>query len=474
MKPNILFLLIDSFGSDKCFGNKKTSITPNLDSMIKNGVYFTQAISSAPVTCPSVSSIFTSRYPFECILQDENHFKLNLNIPTFLDVFFENGYNLHAIIPELISYMGLNKIFRGNVETYASSSTLYDDLGSRILNDLDSKKMEKPWFYYIHLLDLHGSATFQLSEGPKKFQNSEYGINQYEQMVSAMDVWLGKILEKIDLENTLVILTSDHGSEVGVYSKEIEELRKTTYEHQSGLVFKSTHKITTKFPKFLLPLRKKMSQTYTNKKKQKIQNKINDELERISKKQLNPYLKRILQNSIESNLGVFDDRFRIPLIFLGYGIPTHKIIHQQVRSIDIFPTITNVVNLQNKKIKNRGQSLIPLILDENFNELPVMVDSVPNSPKQLTSNVIGIRTTKYKYFRDRENLDKNVCLFDLINDPLEENNLAKTKPDVIIEMEEIFSNIQNDKNFNFKSEFTSTNDAENKIIEDELKKLGYL
>ncbi|EIJ66141.1 hypothetical protein BD31_I2198, partial [Candidatus Nitrosopumilus salaria BD31] len=43
MKPNILFLVIDSMRSDKCYGKNKTSITPNIDSLIKQGIYFSQA-----------------------------------------------------------------------------------------------------------------------------------------------------------------------------------------------------------------------------------------------------------------------------------------------------------------------------------------------------------------------------------------------------------------------------------------------
>ena len=39
-KPNIFFLLIDSFRADKFYGKEKTSVTPNLDSLIKEGVYF--------------------------------------------------------------------------------------------------------------------------------------------------------------------------------------------------------------------------------------------------------------------------------------------------------------------------------------------------------------------------------------------------------------------------------------------------
>ena len=52
-KPNIFFLLIDSFRSDKFYGNEKTSITPNLDKLIDNGIYFSQTISSAPSSLPA-------------------------------------------------------------------------------------------------------------------------------------------------------------------------------------------------------------------------------------------------------------------------------------------------------------------------------------------------------------------------------------------------------------------------------------
>ena len=46
MKPNILFFLLDSVRADKFYGDNKTSITPNLDALIKKGTYFTQTISS--------------------------------------------------------------------------------------------------------------------------------------------------------------------------------------------------------------------------------------------------------------------------------------------------------------------------------------------------------------------------------------------------------------------------------------------
>ena len=38
MKPNVLLLTIDSLRADKVFGNTKTSLTPNIDNLIKNGI----------------------------------------------------------------------------------------------------------------------------------------------------------------------------------------------------------------------------------------------------------------------------------------------------------------------------------------------------------------------------------------------------------------------------------------------------
>ena len=59
MKPNVLFLVIDSLRQDKCIGKEKSSITPNLDKLIQSGTFFNQTISAAPITIPSLSSIFT-------------------------------------------------------------------------------------------------------------------------------------------------------------------------------------------------------------------------------------------------------------------------------------------------------------------------------------------------------------------------------------------------------------------------------
>ena len=89
-----------------------------------------------------------------------------------------------------------------------------------------------------------------------------------------------------------------------------------------------------------------------------------------------------------------------------------------------------------------------------------------------TKNVIGVRTSKYKYFRIRNESAKNVHLYDLESDPLEENNIVKTSSEIAEKMEEMLIQIQ--KNSKETIEFEEMSDEEAKNVEDELKKLGYL
>ena len=62
MHPNIIFFLIDGLRADQVYGNNRTGKTPNFDSLIQNGMYFKQAITSADGTIISLNTIFNSNF----------------------------------------------------------------------------------------------------------------------------------------------------------------------------------------------------------------------------------------------------------------------------------------------------------------------------------------------------------------------------------------------------------------------------
>ena len=438
-KPNILLLVIDSFRADKFFGEKKTSVTPTLDRLTNMGLYFSQAVSSAPSSLPAISSVLTGLYPFSSLSLQNKVYNLKDQIPTIGQKLYTEGYTNYATIPKILTLMNLDNTFKNNIEFYADNLTLYDGVGERILERFDEINSEQPWFYYVHLNDIHGQAIFHNDIIPEGFDDKRNGNNQYERMVSLMDKWLEMIFKKVNLDNTLVIITADHSSDVGIFDEELEKLYQKTRE--SRIVKKSNmiklgQKIFSKTPDTFKPLRAKLSEKYREKRDLIIEKRGDPMLKEIENAEENGYRKRVMRNIVRGTAQVYDDRFRIPLLFCGYGIKENKIITQQVRSIDIYPTIFDVLGL---KINDRidGSSLLPLAKGMSVKENPAILESRINVEEGVTSNTIGIRTSKYKYFRNIDDHEKDVTLFDLENDPLEEENIQQLEKEIILEMENI-------------------------------------
>jgi len=455
MNPNILFLVIDSFRADKCFGKTKTSKSPNLEKLIKKGVYFTQSISSANGTGPSLACLFTGLYPFKSEIQEEKHSKLSPKVQNFVKILKNHNYNTYGTVTVQSDYLGLTDEFEFK-ETYSSYSRLSSGLDNQILEKFEFQKLKEPWFYYIHLLDLHPPI-----EVPKEFRDEKFGDNSYEKMVSYVDSFLEKLLLKVDLKNTLLVITADHG-EVIVPKRFIKKFDVPSKKNTVG----------RKIPKALIPIASSVYRFYEQKTKDRIRNE-------VKKYNISPYEKRSILLSEFCRLVddpderlMYEDRLRVPLIFVGYGINQHKIIDEQVRnSVDVFPTIMDIIGLAEKYDTVDGESLVPLIVGKEFNEKPVYLESGHSLENNLL-DVIGIRTPEYKYFRKKCETEENGYLFDLKKDPLEEQNLIKTNTDIVKKMENLIRDIKS--NTKTTIEFEKITDSEQKQIEKELRRMGYL
>ena len=181
-----------------------------------------------------------------------------------------------------------------------------------------------------------------------------------------------------------------------------------------------------------------------------------------------------MKYSILPIMDLYDDKYVVPLILTGYNIPSNKIINQQIRSVDIFPTITDIIGLSDVNYGKRGTTLVPLMQGKQVQEIPAFLESATNSTRSSDSNVIGIRTSKFKYFRDRNDPTKNVHLYDLKNDPLEEKNIADGRKDMIEEMEKHLVEILKGESFQHSQSNEEFGEEQSDIIDSELKRLGYI
>jgi len=448
--------MIDSFRADKLFGSNKSSKTPNIDHLIKTGAYFEQAISSADGSPLSWVSILTGLHPFKTGIRSERFQKVNPNTKTYFHVLKEHGYHFYGFVPTLSKKLGLIPKLENENSIFDYYLSLSEGLGKEILAMLESNKMIMPWFNFVCIDDLHFPVIV-----PPKFNDKKFGNTNYDKAVSNLDFWIGKILGKVDLDRTLLVLTADHGA----YLASITHKGKQISLEVDGSLQTTARNLGNLFPKKLRPVKNKIFFSMEKIRKYR-------RIEKLKNLDLMPHEKRgLLWQRSDLDHFLFDDLVHIPLLFVGYGIKKGCLISQQVRTVDIFPTISEIIGLPNRDNEIDGRSLLDLIQGKNMMELPNYIESTHLSLDIQTNDVIGIRTSKFKYFRDKDNPKNRVHLYDLKKDPFEDNNIASNNPEIINEMEKILQEIIN--NTLTKAE-NQLNEEETERIEEELRKLGYI
>jgi len=441
LKPNILFILVDSLRADKFYGQYKSANTPNIDSLIKKGIYFKQTCSSSDYTITGYGSIFTGLYPINAAIAGMNYHKIFSNVPNFLTKLKNYGYHTYCTIDSAFTKLGFSQFFENEDQGYDRKSiNLFNGLKERIFDKLESSEVKEPWFYFVHLDDLHIPIRV-----PEKYQNKKYS-ERYDLVVSKIDFLIESILKKINLDKTLVVFTSDHGD----YILSIDDSKK----------FSFNSKIKSKFG----GLPGSSALKYLIKVKREMERQI-----RLAKADT-PLQKRSIDTRTAKHRYLYDDLVHVPLLYVGYNVPPRGVVSELVRQIDIFPTITELIGLPTNDPID-GRSLVPLFRKEKMVEEPVYLENtIFPTAERSPIPCIGIRNSNYKYFRNLENSE--IFLFNVKNDPLEEHNIAEEQKDITNKLETQLLAIREKLNKRFKKPEMS--EEETKKVEEELKKLGYI
>ena len=132
----------------------------------------------------------------------------------------------------------------------------------------------------------------------------------------------------------------------------------------------------------------------------------------------------------------------------------------------------DIIGIDKINFDIHGQSLKPLLNNKPLTEFPVYLESTVFSTIQKNAIPhLGIRTPQFKYFRKVENPQESIHLYDLINDPFEENNIFFKNEKIIFEMEKQILKIKKNDPM---PDLVDLDDLETKKVEDELRKLGYI
>ena len=239
--PNILLITVDTLRADhlSSYGyHLKTS--PEIDKLAEEGVRFANAYSPIPLTGPSHTSLFTSRYPQEhgaringfAVPKDSKW----LSLPQILKRFgYQNGAFVSAW-PLTSRLTHLDRWFDRYDEDLSrqyqvfNSSRYAEDVTPLAISWLNENRAG-PFFLWVHYFDPHSPYNLRedfaepASSGhPKSTReplNREMAsrIRKYDSEIGYADFYIGKLLARLDelglKQSTLVALTSDHGESLG-------------------------------------------------------------------------------------------------------------------------------------------------------------------------------------------------------------------------------------------------------------------
>ncbi len=245
--PNIILLSIDTLRADRlgAYGYKRPT-TPNIDAFAKESSVFLNAVTAAPWTLPSHLSMLTGLYPSVHGVSRSRGQRLAKDIPLLAEVLKKQGYKNFAYTAG--GYLSAAYGFDRGFDEYfpkkhrkLSGDKGFNSTISRTQARIEEFHGKEPFFIFMHTYDVHCPYTppepyfsqFK-SEGaefitPNRCGNPSYNnmnltpanglflSDRYDGAVRWVDDLFGNFFrflkEKNILEDTVVIITSDHGEE---------------------------------------------------------------------------------------------------------------------------------------------------------------------------------------------------------------------------------------------------------------------
>jgi len=256
--------------------------------------------------------------------------------------------------------------------------------------------------------------------------------------VAYLDSQLPRILESIDPERTIVVLTGDHGEGI---AGAIDDPRPWVQMAVSA-GYKLTRGLPAQTKKRILSLGKKAV------------------LEQKDQQEVAGH----------AQLCVYDYLIRVPFILSAPGVaPAGKTVDTQVRHIDIAPTILDAVGIDPTQY-GLQPSLLPVMRGEDTLDRPAMTEAMQTMLHDSVNRLIGLRTGQYKYIAAPDNPSVPQEVYDLEADPRERINLASSRPELLAELSQQLSGIQNGAT----STAIRMSADEERLIKERLEALGYV
>ncbi|UTZ27233.1 DUF3413 domain-containing protein [Vibrio campbellii] len=221
-QPNVLFILIDAWR----YSDAIPEIMPNVSKFSEKTVNFSQHMSGGNSTQAGIFSLF---YSLPATYWDS--FYASQKSPVFMDTLQNQGYRMGIFGSAPLTSPPLSRTVFKKVKDLTLKQTGETQIkrDQQITDEFiqfQKQDNDKPYFSFLFYDSAHGTS-FPEPEFAKfkpywervdhillnnDFDASLYH-NRYKNSLYFIDSLIAKVLKNVDLENTIVVITSDHGEE---------------------------------------------------------------------------------------------------------------------------------------------------------------------------------------------------------------------------------------------------------------------
>ncbi|TET65722.1 MAG: hypothetical protein E3J56_15350 [Candidatus Aminicenantes bacterium] len=445
MSINVLFVVIDALRPDVvgCYGYPR-NITPNIDKLAKEGVLFEDVYSCSNATDPSITSIFSGKYPQshgiinhagrvtqEEIVNFNNSGTILLSeilsqrgYATFavdwLDRWHKRGFDFYFRDYEKTRTRKIRAFIRHNfpylAKTYSKIKKLrkperkvpHEDASevTDVAIKLIEENFRKDFFLFIHYWDTHTPYS-----SPEKFANKlQKGIHSG----LSLEELLRKIPKNSKFREVFSDLMGDAMSADDVIARYLGAVNFV--DSQIGRLTDSLHSLGI-FDKTMIIITSDHGESLTE------------------------------HEIYFDHHGLYDVSLHVPLIchFPHFSSKTPK-IRGLIQNVDILPTILDILEINREPFHCDGRSFLPLMLGKKRR-----IRSSIYAEESFTERKMAVRTENYKYIEafSEENAVCRYCnvihggvreLYDLNRNPEETHNLVQEQLNLRRKLQKILDN----------------------------------
>jgi len=441
-RPSIILIMVDTLRADYLgtYGFEG-DISPNLDRLAEESVLFERCYAQAPWTKPSIASLFTSLHPMtHNVLSHKGRYMkrgsdtdrtdaLSDEATTIAESLREAGYATAALVanPWILPDQGFGQGFDHFDGSFAGNTTTAEVVFTAARAWLKSRPADRPFFLYLHLMDVHGPYTTPDDDFAALRDSPSLGTDRplTESELKRFRRYLARV-PWIRGEDARQLRTWRGRYAAGVRAFDrrlgpfLDDLRTTGVLDEAALVVTADH---------------------------------GEEL--------------LDHGGWDHGYNLHEHQLRVPLMIRAPGPPRAvRRIHETVELLDVMPTLVAMAGTRTP-VGLHGRDLSPLL--EGLPEL--------ERPRSLLASGVKWAPTRHALRLGPHKLittlpNGPLFLFDVEQDPTEQRDLALEQPDAVLELlTELDRHLTSPA---FRARFARKEVAVPPSVEERLEQLGYV